>query len=146
MLKALLQGKWLGHPLHPALVHLPVGAWTGALIFDLCSIASIGGNSAVLASFACIVIGIVVALAAAPTGLADWWEIKPEKPAYKIGLWHMSMNVLVLILFIANTGVTYYYVVSASNGGGEGGNSAQASVVPSATKSGRTNARSTGIM
>jgi uncharacterized membrane protein len=35
MIKSFLQGKWLGHPLHPALVHIPVGAWTAALIFDL---------------------------------------------------------------------------------------------------------------
>ena len=28
MIKAFLQGKWLGHPLHPAMVHLPTGAWT----------------------------------------------------------------------------------------------------------------------
>ena len=30
-LKDLLQGKWLGHPLHPALVHVPTGLWPAAL-------------------------------------------------------------------------------------------------------------------
>ena len=25
-------GRWLGHPLHPALSDLPIGLWTGALI------------------------------------------------------------------------------------------------------------------
>ena len=35
LFKALLQGKWLGHPLHPALVHLPTGLFPAALLFDV---------------------------------------------------------------------------------------------------------------
>jgi len=31
----LLHGVWLGHPLHPAMVHAPVGAWMSAAILDL---------------------------------------------------------------------------------------------------------------
>jgi uncharacterized membrane protein len=113
MLKAFLQGKWLGHPLHPAIVHLPTGAWTGALIFDLCSIANVGGSAMSVASFACIVVGIAAALAAAPTGLADWLEIKPEKPAYHIGLWHLGINVAVLGIFIANAIVRWNHFRTA---------------------------------
>lgn len=30
----LLHGKWLGHPVHPLLVHAPIGAWTVALLLD----------------------------------------------------------------------------------------------------------------
>src|SRR5438045_2019008 len=81
----LLQGKWLGHPLHPALVHLPTGLWTSAAVFDLIGVCRGGGRAAFVASFACIAAGIVTALAAAPTGLADWWGIKRAKPAWKIG-------------------------------------------------------------
>jgi uncharacterized membrane protein len=107
MVKYLLQGKWLGHPLHPAIVHIPTGAWTAALIFDLFDIAGKGRGAMTLTSFACIVIGIAAALLAAPTGLADFWDIKPEKPAHKIGLIHMSLNVLVLLIFIANAALRW---------------------------------------
>lgn len=31
----LLHGVWLGHPLHPALVQVPVGAWMSAAMVDL---------------------------------------------------------------------------------------------------------------
>jgi uncharacterized membrane protein len=113
VVKEFLQGKWLGHPLHPALVHVPVGAWTAALIFDLCSIGGVGQNAMVVTSFTCILIGCVVALLAAPTGLADWMEIKPEKPAYKLGLVHMVLNVLVLGLFIANLVIRWNHVRTA---------------------------------
>jgi uncharacterized membrane protein len=31
---ALLRGAWLGHPVHPLLVTLPIGAWTSAVVLD----------------------------------------------------------------------------------------------------------------
>jgi len=35
MIEQFLQGKWLKHPLHPALVHLLVSMWVSSLAFDL---------------------------------------------------------------------------------------------------------------
>jgi uncharacterized membrane protein len=97
-LKKLLQGAWLGHPLHPAMVHLPTGLWPSALVFDLVSRFGDGSNAAVVAALGCIVIGLGAALAAVPTGLADWVEIKPEKPARTLGWWHMGLNIAVAAL------------------------------------------------
>ncbi|MGH2717728.1 MAG: hypothetical protein ACRDJU_04000, partial [Actinomycetota bacterium] len=39
--KDLLSGTWLGHPLHPMLTDVTIGAWTSALALDL-----VGGKSA----------------------------------------------------------------------------------------------------
>src|SRR5947209_598226 len=33
--KDLLNGTWLGHPLHPVLTDVPLGAWTMTTAFDL---------------------------------------------------------------------------------------------------------------
>src|SRR3712207_9416436 len=33
-LKDFLHGSWLGHPLHPVLIHVPVGSWLSAGILD----------------------------------------------------------------------------------------------------------------
>ena len=33
-LKDLLHGTWLGHPLHPVLVQVPVGSWISAGLLD----------------------------------------------------------------------------------------------------------------
>src|SRR5690349_9067538 len=30
-----LRGLWLGHPVHPVLVQVPIGAWTSAGVLDL---------------------------------------------------------------------------------------------------------------
>ena len=102
LIKDFLQGKWLGHPLHPALVHVPTGLFPAALLFDLIGWA--GGEADVLGrcAFWSIAIGIVVALIAAPTGLADWWDIQSGKPAHQLGLIHMSINVIVLVVMAAS--------------------------------------------
>ena len=34
-LRDLLHGTWLGHPLHPVLVQVPVGAFMSAAVLDL---------------------------------------------------------------------------------------------------------------
>jgi uncharacterized membrane protein len=101
-IKGFLQGKWLGHPLHPALVHLPTALWPAALLFDLLSRTDLGGPIPVQISYYAIFIGLVVALVAALAGLADWADIKPEKPAKKIGLTHMLLNLVVVALFALN--------------------------------------------
>src|SRR5215831_1500962 len=35
--KDFLHGTWLGHPLHPALTDLPLGAWSASLMMDIVS-------------------------------------------------------------------------------------------------------------
>jgi uncharacterized membrane protein len=101
-LKGFLQGKWLGHPLHPALVHIPTALWPAALLFDLISRTRLGGPIPVQIAYYAIFTGLIVALVAAVTGLADWADIKPEKPAKKIGLAHMVLNLTVAALFALN--------------------------------------------
>ena len=101
MLKELLQVRWLVHPLHPALVHIPVGLFPTALLCDILSRSGIGGN-VLVQTVCCILVGLIVSLLAAPAGLADWLEIKSGKPAYRIGLWHMVLNLIVVALFAIN--------------------------------------------
>jgi uncharacterized membrane protein len=101
-MKDFLQGKWLGHSLHAALVHLPIALWPAAFVFDLLSNFGVGGNAMVKTSFYAIVLGFFVALLAAPAGLADWLDIKPEHPARKIGWYHMILNLAGVLLWGSN--------------------------------------------
>src|SRR6266576_5888513 len=100
-----LKGKWLKHPLHPILAHVPMAMWPGALIFDLLSQWQIGGNAMVRLSFYAIAFGLAASLLAVPTGLLDWSGIKKEKPAWKIGLYHMTLNLIAALLFAVNLGL-----------------------------------------
>ena len=54
------------------------------------------------AAFYARLLGWIVALLAIPTGFADWTDIRREKPAWKLGLYHMGLNVLVVILWAIN--------------------------------------------
>lgn len=101
-MKDFLQGKWLGHPLHAALVHIPVALWPAAAILDVLAWMNVGGS--VLGPIAryCILGGLIVGVLAAAPGLADWWDIKPDKPAKRIGFYHMALNLLAITLFAAN--------------------------------------------
>jgi uncharacterized membrane protein len=53
-------------------------------------------------SFYAILLGLVVALAAIPTGYADWTDIRREKPAWKLGLIHMILNLSISALWVLN--------------------------------------------
>ena len=33
-IKNFLHGTWLGHPLHPVITDVPIGAWTAAAVLD----------------------------------------------------------------------------------------------------------------
>jgi len=96
-----LQGKWLRHPLHPALVHIPTALWPVAFLSDLISQFQ-ANNSFVQLAFYAILLGLIVAVLAIPTGYADWTDIRPEKPAWKLGLYHMILNGVVFILWGLN--------------------------------------------
>ena len=99
-----LQGKWLKHPLHPALVHIPTALWPIAWVFDVISQFQ-ADNIIVQLAFYAGLLGLLVALPAIPTGFADWTDIRREKPAWKLGLYHMGLNVIVSILWALNLGL-----------------------------------------
>ena len=88
--KNLLHGTWLGHPLHPALTDVPLGAWTAALTLD--AMETISGRKELGAGAdAAIAVGLVGAAGAAVTGLTDWSETNGR--ARKVGLLHGLLNV-----------------------------------------------------
>jgi nitrite reductase/ring-hydroxylating ferredoxin subunit/uncharacterized membrane protein len=98
MLKNLLQGKPLGHPLHPVLVHLPIGLFALSLLFDVASYL-MGGVAFVQSAFYTMVLGVVMGLVAAVPGLADWSEIRLDHPGKKTANTHLILNVVAIGLY-----------------------------------------------
>lgn len=96
-----LHGTWLGHPLHPFLTDIPVGAWTTALVLDIAAARSPDrharpGDPA----RQCIAVGLVGAGAAAITGLTDWQYTHDN--ARRLGLAHATLNVAATSLYAAS--------------------------------------------
>ena len=72
-LQGLLNGTWIGHPLHPMLTDVPIGAWSVVLLLDLVGIADPGAGLGTAATVA-LWLGVLAALGAIASGLTDWKE------------------------------------------------------------------------
>lgn len=102
MFKALLQGKPFGHPLHPALVHFPIGLLVLSLMLDIASYLEIAANNVSRASFYAMAIGIAAGILAVAAGLVDRSDIRLDHPARKTANLHMVLNLSALGLFVIN--------------------------------------------
>jgi uncharacterized membrane protein len=97
----ILAGPY-GHPLHPALVTVPIGAWISSLVFDIGSRVADDGQFLVQGSRWLIVIGVVGALVAAVAGFLDLLAIPKRTRAFNTALLHMSLNLVVTVAYVAN--------------------------------------------
>ncbi len=93
--KNALHGTWLGHPLHPALTDVPLGAWTAALVLDTVDLAR-GGDGLARAADAATAVGLAGALGAAATGLNDWQHT--DYGARRVGVAHGLLNATAALL------------------------------------------------
>jgi nitrite reductase/ring-hydroxylating ferredoxin subunit len=92
-LRDLLHGVWLGHPLHPVLTDIPIGAWTSSAMLDL--FPKTGAASSAL-----ITVGLVSAGPTAISGWTDWSEL--NAPEQRTGLVHAATNYLAMGLYAAS--------------------------------------------
>ncbi|GAA4263821.1 DUF2231 domain-containing protein [Dactylosporangium darangshiense] len=89
-LGSALHGVWFGHPLHPAAVQFPVGAWMSTAVLDL-----MPGTER--AATTLLTVGTVAALPAATTGLADYATLSRRQR--RVALVHVAANASALGLF-----------------------------------------------
>ncbi|HEV8219439.1 MAG TPA: Rieske 2Fe-2S domain-containing protein [Streptosporangiaceae bacterium] len=99
VLELMHGGRWLGHPLHPALSDLPIGLWAGALILDVAGGDPAGGpgggpegGTDPVALFTAA--GVVAAVATAATGIVDW-TVSDDQDR-RVGLLHGVLNTAAL--------------------------------------------------
>lgn len=102
MFKAFLQGKPFGHPLHPALVHFPIGLFVLSLLLDIASYWNDAASDLLQASFYSMTFGVAIGVLAALTGLVDRSDIRLDHPARKTSTTHMLLNLTALVLFGIN--------------------------------------------
>ncbi len=101
MIENFLLGKWLKHPLHPVLVHLPVGLWSASIMFDVAYLFSRNPDLA-SASYYSIFIGLLGAFFAVIAGFAEFANIKPGTEAKRKTMTHMILNLIVTVFFIVS--------------------------------------------
>lgn len=86
----VLHGRWLGHPVHPLMVQVPLGSWMSAAVLDF-----IPGQQR--AARALVGVGLVTALPAAAAGWTDWAELC--RPQMRVGLVHAASNAAGVALY-----------------------------------------------
>jgi nitrite reductase/ring-hydroxylating ferredoxin subunit/uncharacterized membrane protein len=82
-----LYGTWLGHALHPAVVVIPLGTWTTAMVFDL-----LGEERA---ADLLVGMGLAGAAGAAITGAAQWQDATNDEDPRRLGALHALLNYMV---------------------------------------------------
>jgi nitrite reductase/ring-hydroxylating ferredoxin subunit/uncharacterized membrane protein len=81
----LLAGTGFGHPLHPPLTDVVVGAWTSSLLLDCFGTARARG-----AADGLVVVGIAAAVPTAAAGLVDWADLRGA--SRRVGTLHALGN------------------------------------------------------
>jgi uncharacterized membrane protein len=93
----LLQGTWLGHPLHPVLTDVTIAGYTGCVYLDA---LGGGGRRYARAADASLALGVGSAVATAASGLADWQHTRGG--SRRTGLVHAALNTAALGFFAAS--------------------------------------------
>jgi nitrite reductase/ring-hydroxylating ferredoxin subunit/uncharacterized membrane protein len=94
-IRDFLHGTWLGHPLHPVLTDVPLGAWTVAAAID-----ALNGDDDPAqnrAAETAVTVGLLGAVGAAITGLTDWQHT--SSGARRVGLVHGMLNMSATALY-----------------------------------------------
>lgn len=86
----ILHGRWLGHPMHPLMVQVPIGTWFSAAVLDLLPGQRRG---------ACALVGVGLAAAApaAAAGWVDWADLQRQQ--MRVGLVHAATNITAVALY-----------------------------------------------
>jgi nitrite reductase/ring-hydroxylating ferredoxin subunit/uncharacterized membrane protein len=98
-IKDFLAGVWFGHPIHPALVTVPIGSWSASLILDLAWLAD-QDDGVARSSDLLMLVGLTSAVGAAATGIANW--VDTDGQDQRTGMLHALINSSVTVLNLSS--------------------------------------------
>jgi nitrite reductase/ring-hydroxylating ferredoxin subunit/uncharacterized membrane protein len=94
-LKDLLSGTPIGHPAHPMLVTVPIGAWLSANLLDV-----VGGRQSRATARRLLALGTAAALPAALSGASDWSDTMGAER--RVGFVHAVANWAAIALYASS--------------------------------------------
>jgi uncharacterized membrane protein len=104
-----------GHPFHPILVTVPIGAWVASLVFDIASRFNSNPGFLIEGSRWLIAIGVIGGLVAAVFGTLDLLAIPKHTKAFLTGRIHAGLNLTVTVAYALN----FFWRGSASSTGSD---------------------------
>jgi uncharacterized membrane protein len=91
-----------GHPFHPILVTVPIGAWVASVVFDIASHFNSSPGFLTDGARWLVAIGVIGALGAALLGFLDLLAIPTGTKVFRTGLTHMGLNLTVTVAYAVN--------------------------------------------
>ena len=98
-----------GHPLHPPLTDATIGIYTAATIFGVLSVLGVSEENTAHAWWLALVVGLVVTVPTALTGLAEWLTIRRGTELWKTATAHLAAMVSATVLFLLAEPDQYIY-------------------------------------
>jgi uncharacterized membrane protein len=95
-IKNAVHEAWLGHPVHPVLVDVPMGAWATALVLDTADARTNDPGYGRAANVA-VAVGLAGGIGAALIGFTDWSET--DGRPRRLGLLHGVLNLTAASLY-----------------------------------------------
>jgi uncharacterized membrane protein len=102
-MKLLLHGP-AGHPLHPPLTDVTVGAYTVATGLAVLSRLGVSEHNTATAWWLALIAGLVVTIPTALTGFADWLTIESGTPLWRTATLHLSAMLSATVVFAITAG------------------------------------------
>ena len=99
-MREVIQGKPMKRPTHPFFVVFPIALFSGALLLDVLSFAGLPG-AALAATYAAIG-GLIGAVFAIITGLADRSSMRPGSRVRAAATQHMVIQLTATAIFLVN--------------------------------------------
>lgn len=92
----VLQGRWLGHALHPVLVEMPIGTWASAALLDV-----FGSRRDADAARFLTGVGVLAAMPSALSGWAEYAETT-RSAEKRVGVVHAGLNGAAVVLQVGS--------------------------------------------
>jgi uncharacterized membrane protein len=89
-----------GHPLHPPLTDVTIGAYTAATVMGFASIVGVAETGAAHGWWLALVVGLIVTVPTALAGFADWLTISPGTPLKRTATSHLIAMVAATVFFL----------------------------------------------
>jgi uncharacterized membrane protein len=89
-----------GHPTHPPLTDVTIGLYSGAASFAVLSAVGFSEENTAIGWWLTLVVGLVVTVPTAGTGLLDWLKISRGTPLWRTATAHLVAMLSASVLFL----------------------------------------------
>jgi uncharacterized membrane protein len=90
-----------GHPIHPPLTDVTIGAYTFAVVGATADVLGISTHAATHAWWLALVFGLLSTIVTATTGFVDWLRIQSGTPLWRTATAHLIAMLLASGVFLA---------------------------------------------